>query len=1060
MTNTSLISKKDKPIFMWGVIVFLLIICLWVPITKWKAHPDPFGIEKTNRWTQFANHPVALSKADAYEFPYISTQDRAFVARKSIGSLCFTEDQSGAKRNSLTDKSRSSPDENNVFTMTKTGRILLSSDKCATWRDIGKDAAVHNHNFGIPGHTSNVKYAAWSPDGQWLASSAWDKSVRIWEAVSGREVQVLLGHSGLNIHLDWSPDGTLLASAGQDGVRIWNAQSGREIHFLNSHTEMVIYVDWSPDGTKLVSASEDNTIRVWDTKTGEDTHLISGHTDIVTQVLWNPQGTHFSSISWDGTIRIWSTDGKEVHRIETKEGFQNAPSTISWSPDGSKLAAGSRAKAGLIIDAVSGNIIQTLSGHKRGIQHIDWDASGQKIATASWDKTVRIWDAKGTLIKVLEGPRAGVMYVDWSPDGTQIAAAASSSLIHVWDVKSGEELPSLTKYRFSGDGRYLHWSADGTRIAIASKVIDAKTGAPHFFMEAPTSLFTGQLSWHEDETKFVSTHFQGAPRIWDTQNGDLLHVFARGYQDKEHVTWSQDGDKIVVSGRPPTIWDANTYQETHALGTLQNEGNIVWSPDGNIVTMTRNGTASVWDDTNGQLHKTFETGRFHKGRLALSSDGKFLSKIGKNGDASLWHLNTGEPLVSFKGGYNTPAAWSPAESKFAFVARDKKRQVSLVIWDALNNRLYEEFQTDNRDLSHINWSPDGTEILGTSFQDKTVIIWNVPQKKERLVITQAANTGSADWNADGTKIATGSMDSHIRLWDINTDRSELNDPYKTLTGHTNDVDIVKWNQAGDKIVSASKDKTIRLWDAVAGDNMLSLRSAYSEQSMSKAGVESRSLKQSFSQAAKLHPSSAAVWISEANYIYRFGYAENSYVRLASPAEQAITDIYEFNSEGKTHITVLADGQLYALDVTRFPSYGLGLNDLLDTDEKLDWSVLEGPELNGSDKITDLRGQGQAVFLVSKHGTVWTQEIGRLDTSWSQKPLSIDTGFSDVEFGASGDTISVSALVPSSEQTSLVHYPSIDEAQKMTVVPPKGFSLLWWLIWIASLGGVFFAIRYD
>jgi tetratricopeptide (TPR) repeat protein len=111
----------------------------------------------------------------------------------------------------------------------------------------------------------------------------------------------------------FSPDGRQLAAVGgvdhrRGDIRIWDVALGTVIHRLRGHTDVVFDVDYSPDGTRLATASDDRTIKLWDTQTGDEVLTLRGHTGGVICVAFSPDGRQIGSGSVDRTARIWSID--------------------------------------------------------------------------------------------------------------------------------------------------------------------------------------------------------------------------------------------------------------------------------------------------------------------------------------------------------------------------------------------------------------------------------------------------------------------------------------------------------------------------------------------------------------------------------------------------------------------------------------------------------------------------------------------------------------------------------------------------------------------------------
>jgi len=171
------------------------------------------------------------------------------------------------------------------------------------------------------GHTGDVNAVAYSPDGKTLASGSDDFSVRIWNANESESLHILRGHTDRVRTVAFSPDGTLLASGGEDNeIRLWQVADGQLIRTLRGHggrtgdgfnllftdmTKGVRDLAFSPDGTVLASAGSDGTVRLWRIADGKLLKTLSGHTNVVNKVAFSPDNRLLASGSGDSTIRVW-----------------------------------------------------------------------------------------------------------------------------------------------------------------------------------------------------------------------------------------------------------------------------------------------------------------------------------------------------------------------------------------------------------------------------------------------------------------------------------------------------------------------------------------------------------------------------------------------------------------------------------------------------------------------------------------------------------------------------------------------------------------------------------
>ncbi|MEH1831336.1 MAG: WD40 repeat domain-containing protein, partial [Nostoc sp.] len=141
------------------------------------------------------------------------------------------------------------------------------------------------------GDGNGVRSVVFSPDGQRLASASGDKTIKLWDAATGKPLQTLSGHSDRVYSVVFSPDGQRLASASYDNtIKLWDAATGKPLQTLSGHSSAVYSVVFSPDGQRLASASGDKTIKLWDAATGKPLQTLSGHSSAVYSVVFSPDG--------------------------------------------------------------------------------------------------------------------------------------------------------------------------------------------------------------------------------------------------------------------------------------------------------------------------------------------------------------------------------------------------------------------------------------------------------------------------------------------------------------------------------------------------------------------------------------------------------------------------------------------------------------------------------------------------------------------------------------------------------------------------------------------------
>ena len=289
----------------------------------------------------------------------------------------------------------------------------------------------------LKGHSSSVwLVSSFSPDGQVLASGSGDKTIKLWDVGSRREIATLKGHRHYVISVSFSPDGKVLASGSADKtIKLWDVGSRREIATLKGHSYWVHSVSFSPDGQVLASGSRDNTIKLWDvgSRSRHEIATLKGHSNTVISMSFSPDGQVLASGSADKTIKLWDVDSRR--EIATLKGHSDQVHSVSFSPDGQVLASGSKDHTIKLWDVGSRREIATLKGHSNWVQSVSFSPDGQVLASGSKDHTIKLWDVGSRReIATLKGRSNEVHSVSFSPDGQVLASGSLDNTIKLWDV--------------------------------------------------------------------------------------------------------------------------------------------------------------------------------------------------------------------------------------------------------------------------------------------------------------------------------------------------------------------------------------------------------------------------------------------------------------------------------------------------------------------------------------------------------------------------------------------------------------------------------------------------
>ncbi|CAI7617063.1 unnamed protein product [Penicillium pancosmium] len=508
--------------------------------------------------------------------------------------------------------------------------------------------------------------------------------------------------------------------------------------------------------------------------------------------------------------------------LQTLEGHSDLVESIAWSPDGSRLASVSYDKTVRIWDPATGQGISTLEGHSDRVSLIAWSPDGNRLASASSDRTVRIWDpATGQSISTLEGHSGSVNSIAWSPDGSRLASASYDETTRIWDPAAGQSISAL-----KGHGSWvmsIAWSPDGSRLASASfdktvRIWDPATDQSISTLEGHSDR-VNSIAWSPDGSRLASASDDKTVRIWDPVTGQSISALKGHSSSVNSIAWSPDGSRLASASTDTTvrIWDPATDQSISTLeGHSDRVNSIAWSPDGSrLASASDDTTVRIWDPATGQSISTLEGHGSWVMSIAWSPDGSRLASASYDETTRIWDPAAGQSISALKGhgSWVMSIAWSPDGSRLASASFDK----TVRIWDPATDQSISTLEGHSDRVNSIAWSPDGSRLALASI-DTTVRIWDpVTGQSISTLEGHSRSVLSIAWSPDGIRLASASFDQTVRIWDPATGQS-----VSTLEGHSNGVNSIAWSPDGSRLASASFDQTVRIWDPVTGQSISTL----------------------------------------------------------------------------------------------------------------------------------------------------------------------------------------------------------------------------------------------
>lgn len=669
-------------------------------------------------------------------------------------------------------RARQEYDSGNVTAAKQLLQSLIPEDNDATdlrgfeWHYLWRLCNNSLETFSIEG--IQICSIAMSPDGKLLvAADTKSKQLVLWDVgTSEHHSSIPIDSSHVN-EIAFSPDGRMLAIAANSGLlSVWQIESGERLHVLSGHSGDVRCVDFSSDGNRLVSGggieSQPGEVFIWDLKTEQRVASLDGHSGRVEDVVFHPDDVLVASVastssSGPGEAVLW--DGSSGQRLRTLGNEDLRCCDIS--PDGRWLAGGTWDTVDRVIflwDVTTGEELHRLVGHNERTTSLDFNSDGTRLASASWDSTVRIWDPHtGRELLTIRGPDGPVPNpIVFAPDDRRIATFTSSA-VEIWNAWVDPQPGPIRPIR------------------------ELVVGNWHDFFEFKAHTHPIQTLDISNNGRFIATaDTSPVARVWDVESRRLLHELAGHNGSIQSVAFSPDSQLLatgsIPSEKPGTgaggigIWNLENGELIRWLhGHTDNVQQVVFSPDSSrIVSIDRDKSFRVSDVSSGSsvFHDTLPDS---VQSVAYSPDGKIVALAGmvsRDEPVSGW-IELRE-ANQFQRQRLIPVDW-PVRS-IAFHPDSRRIAVGagheVLEFDIQSTEPTFRMRGHTNDVTRVVYSPDGRRIISGAV-DRHIRVWHAGRGLELLNLAawddwwQVSDVGMSP---DGRQLFA-SGDAMLKIWD-------------------------------------------------------------------------------------------------------------------------------------------------------------------------------------------------------------------------------------------------------------------------------------------------------
>jgi WD40 repeat protein len=728
------------------------------------------------------------------------------------------------------------------------------------------------------GHTGAVEGIAISPDGQQLVSSGVDKTVRLWDAATGKAIRSFTGPQDVVTALAISSDAArLVASSADKNIYSWPlAAAAAEVpaEFALTTAAAVRDVRLSADGQRLLAAGDDMLVHVWDLASRREIERFIGHAAAVSSLAVSADGNTIASGSADKTARISPISVTGFIVADEKPlvdlafaGNAAQPANSNWLTIGSDNAVN--------VWSVDGKLLRSLPLGEKSPRRLAVRPAGTELAVLLSDGYVQVFTiADGKLLYTLEAPAAAAVaegspapppgQLCYSGDGLKLLVGVRDDL-RVFDAASGRLLEAYK------EPAALTGVAFGTEAAVVTTRIGAagNVGLRQLCLER---LITGHegtvngLAFNVDGNLLASGGADKSVRLWDTKEGALVRRFAGPTAAVTAVAITADGMKIVAGSEDKIAraWNVSPPADAAAADAAAGVAPLLEivhpqpvrgiSPSGDslkLATCGGDGIARVWDLTTGKELERFAAHPAAALAVAFAADNRSVVSGGAGGSVQggtiallrgiVAHPKKANDLALLQGGAQAATVGAEGSLKLwnladgAMVRETKSGESPLVtvaaradnqqfaaadaegrlyLWNAAGEAIT-QFKTTSV-IRQLRYSPDSLKLVAAC-AEKCLRFYNPADGAMLYELVAEQPLRSAAFTMDSTRVLTADDAGGVRLWKYASPTA-----IRTLTGHGGRVYAVAFSPDGKQIASASADQTLRIWDAATGAQLKQL----------------------------------------------------------------------------------------------------------------------------------------------------------------------------------------------------------------------------------------------
>ncbi|MBI2927583.1 MAG: protein kinase [Verrucomicrobia bacterium] len=536
-----------------------------------------------------------------------------------------------------------------------------------TWREVAAFDAV-----------GRIERIALSPDGKWLAAGViGPEPLKMWNLESKESAGGFKGPAYERPCVAFSPDSRLVAyGLGDKSVKLVEVTTQRELRTLRGHENIVVHLEFSPDGQTLATASEDSTVKLWDVGRGQEIGSLLGHKARVTSVAFAPNGRTLATSCGDATIKLWDFASRK--ELATLVGHTNWVNNVVFFPDGKLLASGSDDKTIKLWDAHPRERTQGFEMVTNGVAYAQMSPDRKSFLTVGTDNSVALWEIGAPAPRAALRPASTVRVAsEWSQDGHTVTMVEEDGRVRLLDSATGRQRaawttpaagePSAASVTSVPAMQQTAWTTRAAGLRVTALTADGRTLAilgvttNVTLWDTATGRSTGvfkaenldSLLSPPDGRILAVKYDEASIQLWDVIKQRLVVTFRAKGGWRSGLVVSDSFELVAHGSEEGKVW-LSKFAIGDPLGPLAGHLGPIWrlrfSPDGKtLASGSGDNTAKLWDLEHLREVATL---RGHSGwvvGLDFSPDGKTLATVSNDGTIKLWSLSSFREVATLPG---------------------------------------------------------------------------------------------------------------------------------------------------------------------------------------------------------------------------------------------------------------------------------------------------------------------------------------------------------------------------------------------------------------------------